>query len=105
MKITYLRLMALALVAAVVMFVAPSSASAAYVGIQVGGPPPPYAGRVDQPWARPYPGAVWIAPHNEWVNGRWVYIRGYYAYPPRRGAVYVPSRYRHGYYYPGHWNY
>jgi hypothetical protein len=104
MKITYLRLMALAFIAAVTMFVAPSSASAAaYVGIRVGNPPPPPV--VDRQWQRPYHGSVWVAGHYEWVNGGWFWVRGYYTYPPRHGATYVPARYRGGYYYGGHWNY
>jgi hypothetical protein len=101
MKITPLRLAALAFVAIVMSFVTPGKASAAYVGIQVGTPPPPII--VEHPWARPYHGAVWIAGHHEWVNGAWVWVGGYYAYPPRHGAYWVPARYHHGNYYPGHW--
>jgi hypothetical protein len=101
MKIVHLRLMALALIATAVLFVAPSSASAAYVGIQVGTPPPPVI--VERAWARPYPTAVWIPAHHEWIRGRWVWVHGYYAYPPYRGAVWISARYRNGYYYPGHW--
>jgi len=93
--------MALAFAAIAAMFVAPGKASAAYVGIQVGVPPPPIV--VEHPWARPYRAAVWIPGHHEWVGGAWVWIGGYYTYPPRRGAVWIRARYRHGYYYPGHW--
>lgn len=103
MKITRLRLAALAFIAIVMSFVSSGKASAAYVGIQVGTPPPPVV--VEHAWARPYRGAVWIPGHHEWVNGAWVWIGGYYAYPPRRGGYWVPARYRHGYYYPGHWAY
>jgi hypothetical protein len=60
---------------------------------------------VDRAWGRPYRGAVWIQPHYEVVGGSWVWVRGYYTYPPRRGGYWVPGRYRHGYYYPGHWGY
>jgi len=102
MKITSFRLMALALVALVVSFVCPAKASAAFVGIQVGTPPPPIV--VERPWARPYRGAVWIGGHHEWINGAWVWVGGYYAYPPHRGAYWVRPRYRHGYYYAGHWS-
>jgi len=106
MKITPLRLAAVGILAAAMTFVGSNQASAAvYVGVNVGVPPPPPPVRVDSPWARPYPGAVWIAPHNEWINGRWVWVRGYYGYPPRRGAYWVAPRYRHGRYYPGRWAY
>jgi hypothetical protein len=88
------------------LFAGASHASAAvYVGVRVGGPPPPPPVRVDGAWASPYRGAVWIPAHNEWINGRWVWVRGYYTYPPRRGGYWVPAYYRHGYYYPGRWGY
>jgi hypothetical protein len=103
MKIVHLRLMALALAAIVISFVTPGKASAAFVGIQVGTPPPPGPVMVDRPWARPYRGAVWIPAHYQWVRGGWVRVGGYYSYPPRRGQVWIQDRYRHGYYYPGHW--
>jgi len=85
MKITPLRLAALAFVAIVMSFVCPGKASAVAVSIQVGTPPPPIV--VEHPWARPYRGAVWIAGHHEWVNGVWVWVGGYYAYPPRHGRL------------------
>jgi len=104
MKITRFRLAALAFIAIVMSFVSTSKASAAVnVGIQIGTPPPPIV--VEHPWARPYRGAVWIPGHHEWVNGTWVWVAGYYTYPPRRGGYWVSARYRHGYYYPGHWAY
>jgi hypothetical protein len=102
MKITSLRLVALVFVAIAMSFVIPSKASAAYVSIRVGTPPPPLI--VEHPWARPYRDAVWIGGHHEWVNGAWVWVGGYYAYPPRHGAYWVRAHYNHGYYYPGHWN-
>jgi hypothetical protein len=102
MKTIHLRLLALAFVALAGLFVTPTQASAAVsVGIQVGGPPPPP--QVERPWARPYRGAVWIPGHQEWVRGRWVWVAGYYSYPPRPGLVWIPGRYRHGYWRPGHW--
>jgi hypothetical protein len=104
MKITRLRVIALAFIAAIMLFTGSNQASAAVnVGISVGGPPPPVV--VERRWAPPYRGAVWIPGHQEWVNGRWVWIGGYYSYPPRRGGYWVPGRYRHHYYYPGHWAY
>jgi hypothetical protein len=103
MKITSIRLTALAFLVIVMSFVSSGKASAAYVSIRVGTPPPPVI--VERPWARPYRGAVWIPGHNEWVRGGWVWVAGYWTYPPRRGGYWVGSRYRHGYYYPGHWAY
>jgi len=103
MKITPLRL-AVPAFAAAMLFIGSNQASAATyvgVGIQVGTPPPPVV--VEHPWARPYRGAVWIPGHHEWVNGAWIWVGGYYAYPPHRGDRWVSARWRHGYYYPGHW--
>ena len=102
MKITPLRMGTLAFAAVAVSFIGSTKASAVDVGIQIGTPPPPIV--VEHPWARPYRNAVWIPGHHEWLGGRWVWGGGYYTYPPRRGAVWVGPRYRHGYYYPGHWN-
>jgi len=101
MKITPLRTLALAGAAFAFLSVTPNQASAAEVSIRIGTPPPPVV--VERPWAPPYRGAVWIAGHHEWIRGQWVWVGGYYAYPPYRGAVWVSARYRHGYYYPGHW--
>ncbi len=103
MNITPLRTAALSCAAFVLLSIGASHASAQVgVNIQVGTPPPP-PGPVYHQWARPYPGAVWIAGHNEWINGRWVWVGGYYGYPPRPHAVWVQPRYHHGYYYPGYW--
>jgi hypothetical protein len=105
MKITRLRMAALALVAVLASFLGsttPASASV-NVGISVGAPPPPFV--PERRWAPPYRGAVWIPGHHEWINGSWVWVGGYYTYPPRRGGYWVPGRYRHHYYYPGHWGY
>jgi hypothetical protein len=102
MKITVVRLAALALASVAMLFIGSTQASAGVsVGIRIGTPPPPIV--VEHRWGRPYPGAVWIAGHHELVNGAWVWVGGYYAYPPHRGAVWVPARYHHGYYYSGHW--
>lgn len=105
MKITSLRAAALAGAALVVLSFGSTRASAAtYVNVRVGTPPPPPPAVVYRPWTPPYQGAVWIAGHHEWVGNSWVWVGGYYAYPPRRGAYWVPARYHHHYYYPGHWN-
>src|SRR5476649_1338397 len=104
MKITRLRVAMLAFAATAMLFIGSNQASAAtYVSVRVGTPPPPIV--VEHPWARPNRGAVWIPGHHEWINGGWVWIAGYYTYPPRRGGYWVPARYHHGNYYPGHWGY
>ena len=103
MKITSFRLAAVAFVALAISFVWAGKASAVDVSVQFGTPPPPPPAVVGRPWARPYRGAVWIAPHYELIHRRWVWVDGYYTYPPRPGGYWVPGRYRHGNYYPGHW--
>jgi hypothetical protein len=102
MKITPLRTLALAGTAVVALVFSSTPASAIDVNIRVGSAPPP--DRVERPWARPYRDAVWIGGHNEWRGGRWVWVGGYYAYPPHRGAQWIPGHYRRGYWRPGHWN-
>ncbi len=104
MNITPLRTVALVGAAFALLSFCPTPASAQVaVSIRVGTPPPPPPAVVYQRWPAPYHGAVWIPGHHEWVNGRWVYVGGYYGYPPRRGAVWIAPRYHHGYYYPGYW--
>jgi hypothetical protein len=107
MKMTRLRVVALALIAVVATFFGSitQASAATYVSVRVGGPPPPPPAVVYRPWAAPYRGAVWIPGHNEWINGRWVWVGGYYTYPPRRGGYWVQPHYKHGYYYPGRWAY
>jgi hypothetical protein len=105
MKNVSLKLAALGFVAGAALFLAPTPASAAYVDVRIGAPPPPGPVVVERPWVAPYRGAVWIAPHYEAINGRWVWVHGYYTYPPRHGGYWVPGRYRHGYWRPGHWAY
>jgi len=102
MKITPLRTLALAGAAVTLLSIGSTKADAA-VYVSVGTPPPPPPVVVYKPWASPHRSAVWISGHNEWNGGRWVWVGGYYAYPPHRGAVYVPSRYYHGRYYNGYW--
>ena len=103
MKHVSLKLGALALAAGAALFLLPTPAPA-QVSVQIGAPPPP-PGVVERPWARPYRSAVWIQPHYEAVNGAWVWVHGYYAYPPRPGMHWVPGHYRHGYWRPGRWAY
>lgn len=103
MKLNLLRLVPLALLASVFLFIGFTPASAQYVSVRVGTPPPPLV--VERPWARPYRSAVWIAGHHEWISGQWVWVSGYYTYPPRNGGHWVRAHYRHGYYYPGRWTY
>lgn len=102
MKITRLPVLALALVAAVTTFAGMGQSSAQVVSVHIGPPPPP-RGYVEHRWNRPGPGAVWIAGHNEWRDGAWVWVGGYWSYPPRPGLVWVPGHWRHGYWHPGHW--
>jgi hypothetical protein len=103
MKITRLPVLALALVAAVTTFIGSGSqASAQVVSVNVGPPGPP-PGYVEHRWHRPGPGAIWIAGHREWRGGTWVWVGGYWGYPPRPGLFWVPGHWRHGYWHPGHW--
>ena len=102
MKFVPLKMGTVALAAAAALFVSPTKVSAAAVYVQIGAPPPPPV-VVEQPWAPPYRTAIWIKPHYEVINGRWVWVRGYYTYPPRSGVVWVNGYYRHGYYHPGYW--
>lgn len=104
MKITPLRLAAVALLAVAMTLTGSSQATAAsYGSVRVGSAPPPPPVRVDGQWKRPYRGAIWIEPHYEWVNGRWIWIRGYYTYPPQHGMYWIPPHYYKGLWYPGRW--
>jgi len=75
--------------------------------IQIGAQAPPPA-REDHRWARPYHTAVWIPGHNEWNGAGYVWVGGYYGYPPHRNSHWVAPTYPHtdsGYSYrPGHWS-
>jgi hypothetical protein len=102
MKIAPLRVAVLALATTAMLFIGSNQASAQSVSIRIGVPPPPLI--VEHPWARPYRTAVWIPGHHEWIDGRWVWIGGYYDYPPRPGCHWIRARYRDGYYNPGHWS-
>ncbi len=102
MKIHSFRTVLLAIVVVLTSLAGINRASAIDVGVAVGTPPPPPGG-YERPWAPPYRGAVWIRPHHEWRDGRWVWIHGYYGYPPRRGSVWVEGHWGRGYWHPGHW--
>jgi hypothetical protein len=68
-------------------------------------PPPPI---VEETVIAPGPGYVWVGGGWVWAD-HWVWRRGYWAQPPRPGAVWVPGRYayRNGrhVYYRGAWRY
>jgi len=104
MKITRLPLLALALVAAATTFVGSGQASAQDIHVNIGPPGPP-PGYHEHRWGRPGPGAVWIAGHREWRDGQWIWVGGYWTYPPRPGMVWFPGHWRHGNWHPGHWGY
>jgi hypothetical protein len=101
MKKLSFRIVPLAVAAVAMLLIGTGSARAQVVAVRIGPPAPPVV--VEHPWGRPYPGAVWIRPHHEWINGAWVWVHGYYAYPPHPGAVWIEGRWRHGYWRPGHW--
>jgi hypothetical protein len=106
MKIPSFGTASLALVAAVVFFTSMGPAPA-QLNIQIGGPsrPPPPPPPPEHRWHEPYHGAYWIRGHNEWRDGRWVWIGGYYGYPPYPGAVWIEGRIgRDGNWRPGHWS-
>ena len=76
--------------------------------IHIGSQAPPQ-GRDDyQQWQSPDHTAVWIPGHNEWRDNQYVWVGGYYGYPPRRHSHWIAPRYPHnqdGYSYnPGHWS-
>jgi hypothetical protein len=106
MKITSLRAVALAAVAATTLLASAGQASAIDLGINIGGgPPPPPPPPPEHRWHAPYRGAYWIRGHNEWRRGRWVWVGGYYDYPPYPGAVWVEGHMgRDNNWRPGHWH-
>jgi len=67
-------------------------------------PPPPQQEIIVE---SPGPGYVWIGGYWGWVNGRREWVRGYWARPPHRHAVWVAPRWEprsHGYVYiRGYW--
>src|SRR5215831_14905376 len=63
--------------------------SAHYVA--VGPPPPPAYGVVG---VAPGPGYVWVDGFWDLRGGRWMWSRGYWVRPPRRGAIWVAPAWR-----------
>jgi hypothetical protein len=76
--------------------------------VHIGSHGPPQDRQDYSPWQRPDRSAVWIPGHHEWRDGRYVWVGGYYGYPPHRNSHWVAPRYPHnqdGYSYnPGHWS-
>jgi hypothetical protein len=108
MKKLSIQVAVMAVVTAITIFGTNMPLHAQAVVFQIGnqGPPPP---RQDyQQWQSPSRSAVWIPGHNEWQNGQYVWVGGYYTYPPHKHSHWVAPRYPHngsGYsYQPGHWS-
>jgi hypothetical protein len=109
MKSISIHTLALTAATVVLLGLAGSSTASAdslftiHIGTQ--GPPPD---RQDyHQWQSPDHTAVWIPGHNEWRDGQYVWVGGYYGYPPHRHNHWVAPSYPHnqdGYSYrPGHW--
>jgi len=98
----------MAALTAIAGFATTLPASAQSFVVHIGNQPPPPPRQDYQQWERPYRTAVWIPGHNEWQNGQYVWVGGYYGYPPHRHSHWVAPRYPHndeGYSYrPGHWS-
>jgi hypothetical protein len=66
-------------------------------------PPPPQTEAVV---VAPGPGYVWVPGSWEW-RGRWVWVGGYWAFPPSPGGIWVDAYWVRGPYgwhrVPGHW--
>jgi len=108
MKRTSIQLLAFTVVTAITGFAAATTVHAeTALVIQIGNQAPPQP-QQDHQWASPYHSAAWIPGHNEWQSGQYVWVGGYYAYPPRPHSHWVAPSYPHnqsGYsYHPGHWS-
>jgi outer membrane lipoprotein SlyB len=79
-----------------------SETQSSTVIIQQAPPPPP----VETIVVSPGPDYLWVAGEWEW-NGRWVWVGGHWAYPPRPHAVWIGGRAwhdGHGWHHDrGHW--
>lgn len=62
--------------------------------IQSNHAPDPPAARAEIPPPRPSERHGWIAGSYVWRVGRWFWVQGYWAVPPRPGATWIP----------GHWS-
>jgi hypothetical protein len=76
------------------------AASAVFVGVGVGGPPPPRVAYV-APVARP--GYAWIGGYWYPAGARWAWHGGYWARPPYAHAYWAAPRYFGHRYYGGYW--
>ena len=109
MKIISIRNVALTAAAAAILGLAGTGVVSAdpSFSVHIGAQAPPQP-RDDPQWASPDHSAVWIPGHNEWRDGQYVWVGGYYGYPPHRQDHWVAARYPHnqdGYsYQPGHWS-
>jgi len=57
-------------------------------------PPPPPAAQVEVVPARPALEYVWVPGAWEW-DGRWVWVAGRWAPPPRHGAIWIGGHWEH----------
>jgi hypothetical protein len=55
-------------------------------------PPPPI---VEQVTVAPGPEYVWVSGYWRWHHHSWEWIRGHWAFPPRRGAIWVEGHWDH----------
>jgi hypothetical protein len=108
MKNLSVQVLAMAAVTAIAGFITTTPAGAQAVVLQIGDQAPPPPQQDYHPWAKPYHSAVWIPGHNEWRDGQYVWVGGYYGYPPHKHSHWVAPSYPHnqsGYSYnPGHWS-
>jgi hypothetical protein len=70
-------------------FLAVGAANAQIV-VRIGPPPPRPVEVVPAPRA----GFVWVPGFHRWDGHRYVWVRGHYAHPPRRGQVWYPGEWR-----------
>ena len=76
----------------------------AQVFVRIGPPPRPVHEFVP---VAPHPGWVWQPGYHRWDGGRYVWVPGAYAAPPRPGVHWIPGHWRNtprGYVWiEGHW--
>jgi hypothetical protein len=65
-----------------------TSALAIEVGVRFGPPPPPREIVV----ARPSPRHVWVPGLYRWDGRHYVWVKGYWTYPPRGRSEWIPGR-------------